>query len=99
MRRAWDLHDPWVVAHLDTLLRRLVDAGFAYLKLDYSDTLGSRIAWARLARTIRSHPRRAPGRSHVIQLVAAGSGRMEASLLQRISLALAAALHKLVLPC
>ncbi|MCC5807214.1 MAG: alpha-galactosidase [Opitutales bacterium] len=40
-RRFWDLRHPGAVAYLDEkVLARLRDDGFAYLKVDYNDTIG-----------------------------------------------------------
>lgn len=40
-RRFWDMNDPWVTAYLDErLIGMLKRYGFAYLKVDYNDTIG-----------------------------------------------------------
>ncbi|RYP65065.1 hypothetical protein DL770_009080 [Monosporascus sp. CRB-9-2] len=122
LRRAWDLHDPWVRDFIDKrVIRALADAGFGYLKIDYSETLGIGVDHADgLGEGLRRHGEgthalfdhiRSALPELVTELVSAGGGRMEPSLLQRTSMAsssdahevveipiVAAALHRLVLP-
>jgi alpha-galactosidase len=92
-RRAWNLHDPYVKAYIDDrVIRMLGEAGFGYVKVAYSETLGIGV----------DHPdglgeglRRQGEGTHavfdrirealpdlVIELVSAGGHRMEASFLQ-----------------
>jgi alpha-galactosidase len=122
LRRAWDLHDPWVRDYIDErVIRTLADAGFGFLKMDYSETLGIGIDHAdSLGEGLRRHGEgmhalfdriRSALPELVTELVSAGGGRMEPSLLQRTSMAsstdahevveipiVSAALHRLVLP-
>ncbi len=40
-RRFWDMNDPWVVEYLtQRVIGVLKDCGFAYIKIDYNDTIG-----------------------------------------------------------
>lgn len=40
-RRFWDMADPWVVEYLsESVIQRLRDDGFDYLKIDYNESLG-----------------------------------------------------------
>jgi len=40
-RRFWDMSDPWVVQYLsETVIGRLRDDGFDYLKVDYNESVG-----------------------------------------------------------
>ncbi|ORX94421.1 family 36 glycoside hydrolase [Clohesyomyces aquaticus] len=122
LRRAWDLHDPWVRDFIDErVIRPLADAGFRYLKIDYSETLGIGVDhFDGLGEGLRRHGEgthalfdriRSALPEMVTELVSAGGGRMEPSLLQRTSMAsssdghetveipiISAALHRLVLP-
>ncbi|KAF1952995.1 glycoside hydrolase [Byssothecium circinans] len=122
LRRAWDLHDPWVRDFIDArVIRMLANAGFGYLKIDYSETLGIGVDHADgLGEGLRRHGEcthalfnriRAALPELVTELVSAGGGRMEPSLLQRTSMAsfsdvheavevpiVSVALHRLVLP-
>jgi alpha-galactosidase len=122
LRRAWDLHDPWVQDFIDKRVIRLVaDAGFGYLKIDYSESLGIGVDHPDgLGEGLRRHGEgshamfdriRLKLPEFVKELVSAGGSRLEASFLQRSSIAassdahetpelpiIAAALHRLMLP-
>ncbi|PVH99573.1 glycoside hydrolase family 36 protein [Periconia macrospinosa] len=122
LRRAWDLHDPWVHKYLDDrVIGLLAEAGFGYLKIDYSETLGIGVDHQdSLGEGLRRHGEgthalfsriKTALPDLVTELVSAGGSRMEASLLQRSSMAsstdahetleipiISAALHRLVLP-
>jgi alpha-galactosidase len=97
LRRAWNLHDPYAKAYIDDRVTGMLrEAGFGYVKIDYSETLGIGV----------DHPdglgeglRRQGEGSHemfdrirealpdlVIELVSAGGHRMEASFLQRAAM-------------
>tara|TARA_R110002003_G_scaffold991_6_gene21906 strand:+ start:37450 stop:37929 length:480 start_codon:yes stop_codon:yes gene_type:complete len=99
----------------------LADANFGYVKIGYSETLGIGVDHVgSLGEGLRRHGEgthelfdtlRAALPDMVTELVAAGGGRLEASLLQRTSLAsssdvheaveipvVSSALHRLVLP-
>lgn len=107
VRRAWDLHDPYAAAYIDDrVIRMLREAGFGYVKIDYSETLGIGV----------DHPdglgeglRRQGEGSHamfdrikaalpdlVIELVSAGGHRMEASFLQRVAMSSYSDAHETV---
>jgi alpha-galactosidase len=122
LRRAWNLHDPWVKHFLQKrIIEFAQEMGIGYLKLDYAENLGLGIDHPDgLGEGLRHHGEgvhalfdliRSSLPSVVTELVAAGGGRMEASLLQRTSMAsvsdahetveipiIAASLHQLVLP-
>lgn len=98
LRRAWDLHDPWVVEYIDEkVIRMLADAGFGYLKIDYSETLGIGVDHPdSLGEGLRRHGEgthalfdriRSSLPDLVTELVSAGGCRMEPSLLQQTSMA------------
>jgi alpha-galactosidase len=122
LRRAWDLHDPWVHKFIeDRVIRTLANAGFGYLKIDYSETLGIGVDHTDgVGEGLRCHGEgthalfdriRTALPELVTELVSAGGGRMEPSLLHRTSMAsstdahetieipiISAALHRLILP-
>jgi len=106
-RRAWNLHDPFVKAYIDDrVIGMLGEAGFGYVKIDYSETLGIGV----------DHPdglgeglRRQGEGTHamfdriraslpdlVIELVSAGGHRMEASFLQRTAMSSYSDAHETV---
>ncbi|KAK3369398.1 glycoside hydrolase superfamily [Lasiosphaeria ovina] len=107
IRRAWNLHDPFAKAFLhERVVRMLRDAGFGYLKLDYSETLGVGVDDKDgLGEGLRRHGEgthalfdgiRAALPELVIELVSAGGHRMESSLLQRSALASYSDAHETV---
>ena len=97
LRRVWNLHDPYVKAYSeDRVIRVLGEAGFSYIKINYSETLGIRVDHADgLGEGLR---RQGEG-SHdmfdrirealpelVIELVSPGGHCMEASFLHRVAM-------------
>ncbi|KAH8172469.1 melibiase domain-containing protein [Sarocladium implicatum] len=122
LRRAWDLHDPWVKDYIDErVIRTLSDAGMGFFKLDYSESLGIGVDHPDgLGEGLRRHGEgthamleriRSRMPDLVTELVSAGGNRLEASLLQRVSMAsssdahetlkvplVSAALQRLILP-
>ncbi|CAI6313729.1 unnamed protein product [Periconia digitata] len=105
VRRAWDLDDPWVKEYIDVhVIGLLKDAGFEYLKLDYSETLGIGVDHEDgLGEGLRRHGEGTHAlftRIHdalpelVTELVSAGGARMEASLLQLSSMASSTDAHE-----
>lgn len=107
LRRAWDLHDPWVVAFFEErVVCALSDAGFGYLKIDYSETLGIGVDHTDgLGEGLRRHGEgthalfdriRSAIPELVTELVSAGGCRMEPSLLQRSSMASSTDAHEVV---
>lgn len=107
LRRAWDLQDPWVADFMEKkVIRALSDAGFGYLKMDYSETLGLGVDHADgLGEGLRRHGKgthalfdriRSALPELVIELVSAGGCRMEPSLLQRSSMASSTDAHETV---
>ncbi len=122
VRRGWNLHDPFVTDFLDErVIRMIKEANFGYLKIDYSETIGIGVDHPdSLGEGLRHHGEGTHAMFEriaaalpdlVIELVSAGGSRMEASLLQRSSMAsysdaheipeipiVAAAMHRLILP-
>lgn len=122
LRRVWNLHDPWVKRSLQKrIIEFAQEMGIGHLKLDYAENIGLGIDHPDgLGEGLRHHGEgvhalfdmiRSSLPSVVTGLVAAGGGRMEASSLQRTSIAsvsdahetveipiIAASLHQLVLP-
>ncbi|KAK0732262.1 glycoside hydrolase superfamily [Lasiosphaeris hirsuta] len=107
LRRAWNLHDPYVKAYIDDrVIGMLGEAGFGYVKVDYSETLGIGVDHADgLGEGLR---RQGEG-THamfdrirealpdlVIELVSAGGHRMEASFLQRAAMSSYSDAHETV---
>jgi alpha-galactosidase len=98
VRRGWDMNDPFVTAYIDERVIGLMrDAGFGYLKIDYSESLGLGVDHVDgLGEGLRRHGEgthamfdriAAALPDLVIEICSAGGHRMESSLLQRTSMA------------
>lgn len=107
VRRGWDLHDPWVTQYIDDRVIGLMEeAGFGYLKIDYSETLGIGVDHPDgLGEGIRVHGQGTHAMFDrissklpdlVIEICSAGGHRMEASLLQRSSMSSFSDAHEVV---
>lgn len=107
VRRGWDLQDPYVIDYIDQRVTRMLDeAGFGYLKIDYSETLGIGVDHADgLGEGLRRHGEgthamfdqiRSALPDLVIEVCSAGGHRLEASLLQRCSMSSFSDAHELV---
>lgn len=105
LRRAWDLHDPWVRDYIDErVIRTLSDAGMGFFKLDYSESLGIGVDHPDgFGEGLRRHGEgthamleriRSKIPDLVIELVSAGGNRLEASLLQRVAMASSSDAHE-----
>lgn len=107
VRRGWNLHDPYAIAYIDDrVIRLLREAGFGYLKIDYSETLGLGVdhpdglgeglrrhgegTHAMFDRITKSLP------DLVIEICSAGGHRLEASLLQRSAMSSFSDAHETV---
>lgn len=107
VRRGWDLHDPYVTGYLeDRVIRMLDEAGFGYLKIDYSETLGIGVDHPdSVGEGLRRHGEGTHAMFDritsalpeiVIEICSAGGHRMEASLLQRSSMTSFSDAHELI---
>ncbi|KAB5576201.1 family 36 glycoside hydrolase [Coniochaeta sp. 2T2.1] len=107
VRRGWNLHDPYVTTYIDDrVIRLLREAGFGYLKIDYSETLGLGVDHPDgLGEGLRRHgegthtmfdriTKALP--DLVIEICSAGGHRLEASLLQRSAMSSFSDAHETV---
>lgn len=96
-RRFWNLNDPWVVDYLTRkVIDTLRDAGFAYLKVDYNETIGlgtdhpDSLGEGLRQQTLGTHRffekirRELPGL--VIENCASGGHRLEPSMIARTAM-------------
>ncbi|KAL2206775.1 glycoside hydrolase [Sarocladium strictum] len=105
LRRAWDLHDPWVKKYIDERVIGIIrESGIGFFKLDYSESLGIGVDHPdSLGEGLRRHGEgthamlehiRAELPDMAIELVSAGGNRLEASLLQRVAMASSSDAHE-----
>lgn len=107
LRRAWDLHDPWVKNYIDErVIRTLKESGMGFFKLDYSESLGIGVDHPdSLGEGLRRHGEGTHAMlDHIreklpemaIELVSAGGNRLEASLVQRVAMASSSDAHETI---